>query len=354
MQPDQTLDDDRLWLNYAEIYITNVCNLNCTNCNRFNNFNFTGHQRWDDYAEIYQRWAQLIDVKTIGVIGGEPMLNPDFPIWIDQVLALWTNSKVRVITNGTQLARWPGFYPAVRQSNGRLVLDVNIHGLKLAGKIHDDLRLWMHGPIDVKYHRSSHAIDLWRRAYLAIKDDSWPDCANPEDFDHLPADIRSECELIHRVSRTIWETEVYSQVWTDCNGVQAKVSMANSFNESSLRMIDHALQLQQSDPQKAVEVCYSKTCHHFIKGRLYKCGPVGLLPEAIAQFPVQVSAEDRSLIHSYQPAQADWPRDQLQFFVDDLKRAKAIPQCKFCPEQMSAAKFEAGTKKIKWATKTAA
>ena len=39
-------------LNYAEFYITNVCNLNCTECNRFNNYHFSGHQRWDDYSDV--------------------------------------------------------------------------------------------------------------------------------------------------------------------------------------------------------------------------------------------------------------------------------------------------------------
>lgn len=35
-------------LDYMEFYITNVCNLTCTGCNRFNNYKFKGFQRWTE------------------------------------------------------------------------------------------------------------------------------------------------------------------------------------------------------------------------------------------------------------------------------------------------------------------
>jgi len=43
---------------YAEFYIINVCNLACPGCNRFNNYNFVGYQRWADYADVYAQWAK--------------------------------------------------------------------------------------------------------------------------------------------------------------------------------------------------------------------------------------------------------------------------------------------------------
>ena len=58
-------------LDRAEFYITNVYNLNCTNCNRFNDFAFRGHERWNDYKEQYCRWSQVLDLKTTDIISGE-------------------------------------------------------------------------------------------------------------------------------------------------------------------------------------------------------------------------------------------------------------------------------------------
>jgi hypothetical protein len=52
-------------LSYAEFYITHVCNLNCPDCNRFNNYAFKGHQRWDDVKKLTVSVSVL---NTIGVI----------------------------------------------------------------------------------------------------------------------------------------------------------------------------------------------------------------------------------------------------------------------------------------------
>jgi molybdenum cofactor biosynthesis enzyme MoaA len=41
-------------INLLEVYITNVCNLSCRGCNRFNNYNFKGHQLWADHADEYE------------------------------------------------------------------------------------------------------------------------------------------------------------------------------------------------------------------------------------------------------------------------------------------------------------
>ena len=66
----------------AEFYITNVCNLTCSNCNRFNNYNFRGWQRWSDYANEYSIWANKVRLQRITILGGEPLLNPTILDWI--------------------------------------------------------------------------------------------------------------------------------------------------------------------------------------------------------------------------------------------------------------------------------
>ena len=52
-------------LDYCEFYITNVCNLSCNGCNRFNNYKFRGFQRWEDSkgqdpAEIIQAYQDAL------------------------------------------------------------------------------------------------------------------------------------------------------------------------------------------------------------------------------------------------------------------------------------------------------
>lgn len=39
----------------VEFHITNVCNLNCSACNKYNNYFYSGHYLWDDYKDFYKK-----------------------------------------------------------------------------------------------------------------------------------------------------------------------------------------------------------------------------------------------------------------------------------------------------------
>jgi organic radical activating enzyme len=85
----------------VEFYITNVCNLTCRGCNRFNNYNFKGHQLWADHADQYELWSRRLDLPRIVIIGGEPTLNPDLELWASNLRRLWPDAVIMVQTNGT-------------------------------------------------------------------------------------------------------------------------------------------------------------------------------------------------------------------------------------------------------------
>lgn len=83
---------------FLEFYITNVCNLQCRGCNRFNNYNFKGHFAWND---AYEEWAKKLDVEVISILGGEPTAHPQLEEWCINLRRLWPNSKIFVQSNGT-------------------------------------------------------------------------------------------------------------------------------------------------------------------------------------------------------------------------------------------------------------
>ena len=83
-----------------EIYITNECNLTCSNCNRYNNYDFTGHYYWKDQEELLTAWSKRITSPLITLIGGEPSLHPGLTEWITGVKKLWPSSDIMVQTNG--------------------------------------------------------------------------------------------------------------------------------------------------------------------------------------------------------------------------------------------------------------
>lgn len=84
-----------------EIYITNVCNLTCRGCNRFNNYNFKGHHRWEDSADALEVWSKRISAPKITIIGGEPTLHPELETWAMNVRRLWPEADILIQTNGT-------------------------------------------------------------------------------------------------------------------------------------------------------------------------------------------------------------------------------------------------------------
>lgn len=332
-----------LTLDYSEFYITNVCNLACDNCNRFNNFAFAGHQRWNDYKDIYAQWAKRIDLKTIGILGGEPMLNPDFLHWVNGVAQLWPHSEIRIITNGTQFKKWPDLYATLQQYRNRISISVSVHKSDWKLTVVNDIVDFYPAPVDIKTRYNK---ETWKISYNNVRDSSWPSCDNPQDFYRLPEHVQKECIDIHKIHPE--DETVNGKIFSD-GSVTVLLNMSNTFNNSTVihDPTSNQLRLNNSDPAKAIEICYSKKCHHFIRGKLYKCGPVGVLPEFVQQFPVTMSTHQKALIESYTPADVDWNSDQLGQFVDDLKNTVPIAQCSLCPEKFIASPIHHPIKKYK-------
>lgn len=85
-----------------EFYITNECNLTCSGCNRYNNYDFRGHFDWADSATAVQRWSQRLTARLITIIGGEPTAHPNLDQWIHGLCQAWPTVPVLVQTNGTR------------------------------------------------------------------------------------------------------------------------------------------------------------------------------------------------------------------------------------------------------------
>lgn len=351
--PDVSINIFMHELGYCEFYITNVCNLNCTNCNRYNNFAFAGHDTWANHQNLYQQWAKILTSRRIGILGGEPLLNPDFFNWLHGIAELWPQSEIDIITNGTQMSRWPTLYQELRKYTPRVKIEVNWHNAEQQNQLYQSLERFLVAPI---IKQDVTPIDEWQERYAVVRDPSWPDCATPKDFYDLPLSIQQECLEVHQLDPKNWNENdpgKYTR-WTDANGVIVKIRPAWYFHASALKYNSDSgrLCLHDSDPVKAMAVCDFKTCHHFISGQLYKCGPVGILPSFISQFDVDISQADQHLLESYEPARPDWPVEKLEAFVKDLQDAKPIAQCKFCPESFVFEKFSSSTKKIKLVKKS--
>ena len=71
-----------------------------------------------------------------------------------------------------------------------------------------------------------------------------------------------------------------------------------------------------------------------INGKIYKCGPAALMPEFDEQFNLDISDQDRKLLHAYKPLTPEsWSEKSLRWLehIDD-----PIAQCKFCPQTFTS------------------
>lgn len=268
-----------------EVYITNVCNLTCDQCNRFNNFDFKGWQRWSDYADQYKQWGDLIDLKAITIMGGEPTLNPTLPEWI-----LGLNDAfgigVQVLTNGTRLTQCRGLYEAIAharpRNGGRNSLAVSLHNLDDLPRLQQDIQTFLDGDIQENTHRP----DLWNCDYQ----------------------------------------------YSDRNGVFINVYHQNRFTTAAVQNPEPGkYTVFDNDPVEAHNDCgfVQWKSYHFIKAKLYKCGPVALLPEFDQQMPLDISSEDRAMLHSYRPLTVENYSSYHEEFLANLDNP--LLQCKFCP-----------------------
>ena len=262
----------------VEFYITNVCNLTCEHCNRFNNYKFKGWQRWDDLKDIYSKWAELIDINHRVLLGGEPLLNPDIIKWCRGLKQVWQGpGATEIITNGYRLNHVPGLYDLAQ--SGILFLRVTLHNSNEKEFLSNEIKTFLQEPVTIEEDAS-----CW--------------------------------------------------IFTDRLGVRIEMALENHFVESAIiRNSLNQLTLHQSDPVKAHEICcmaHNETVH-FINGKIYKCGPAALFEEFDRQYQFDISDEDRILLSSYKPLTIDNFEEYQEEFFGNLNNH--IAQCKFCPEE---------------------
>lgn len=274
---------DRILLDRLEFYITNVCNLTCNGCNRYNNYHFKGWQSWDEAEPILTEWTKKIDIRHPVILGGEPLLNPDIVKWINGLRKLWPDhSGVQVQSNGTRIDKVKGLYKALDPGEGN----------------------W----IGISIHSPNDKEEIFQRIRNVLK----PPIIETADPDHP---IGSDYQFIDVGKRSIhaWMTDYF----VDSNIIEQPNGRFGLYN---------------SDPIKAHDNCAFRKFknYHMIRGKIYKCGPAALMPEFDEQHHFDISDEDRVLLNSYQPLTVDeFDTRGAEFFrtIDDV-----IPQCKFCPE----------------------
>jgi|TARA_B110000977_G_C11035447_1_gene476878 organic radical activating enzyme len=281
----------------AEFYITNVCNLACENCNRFNNFPRKGHIMFDE--EQYIEWAKKFNFGLISIIGGEPLLHPGILSYVIGLRQLWPDTGMIITSNGFQINKVKNLYQTCLDNN--CGVEISFHD-----KDDLDVRLW-------------EEIDKFK----AASGSAWKEI---------------ETEIVHHVGRDGEKFTTESRTMEDDNGFKFLFTDAHFFATTSIKNFDGTTPMpHNSNPEKAYHDCSLKFSHTFFDGELYKCGFIA----AGKEFVKSRGAEEHwKKLFDYQPITMDTLDDNWRdrfFAAEDV--------CSLCSEYAQYGKCITSLKK---------
>jgi len=288
LYPAKWESDGKITIPKSEFYINHICNLNCKGCNRFNDHNFVGHQLWQDYEQDLRKWGEYILIDQIVIMGGEPLLNPTLKDWVLGLNSIWPQA-LQILSNGTRINRVKGLYDLVNFPVG----NSDFHGPNWIG---------------ISLH-------------------------NSDDFDLILNEVRQFLvePIQETTDRSLLRNTGAEMQMIDANGVKVRFWQQNVFVQGAVvQGVNSRLTLRNNDPEMAHNSCAFAQfrCYHMIKGKIHKCGPVGIWPDFDDQFDLDLSPEDKQLIRQYEPLGVDEFETRAVDFFANIDNP--IEQCKFC------------------------
>lgn len=108
-------------LNYIEIHLADHCNLNCKACDHYCPIADEKLADINEYKKDIQELSKKIDIETIRLMGGEPLLNPDVVEFIFETRKAYPRAKISIVTNGILIpAMKEDFWSACRKNNVKI------------------------------------------------------------------------------------------------------------------------------------------------------------------------------------------------------------------------------------------
>jgi organic radical activating enzyme len=259
----------RLTLPFIETMATQVCNLACPGCTNYSDLSHTGYVSWNQGKQWIEPWLNLFDIPDFGIIGGEPLINPELDQWLLGLRNLMPESQLRLTTNGLLLHKWPQLLDLINYI-GNCVFKITVHV--------DDLV-------------------LEQEINKIFQSQSWE-----------PVDE-------YGISR-----------WKNTHGVRLQINRPQTFLKTYLGNYD-TMAPHHSKPADAFSACVQKTCPLLYQGKIYKCSTSALLLDTLDRFNRPNWTQWEPYIeHGISPESS---MDQLTEFVNNFNRPHL--QCSQCP-----------------------
>lgn len=260
-------------LPFLETMITQVCNLSCRGCTNYSDLTHQGYVPWNQGRDHIQSWLSRMTIENFGIIGGEPLINPEWRLWILGARSLLPKAQLRFTTNGLLLGRAQDILE-VCEAVGNIVLKITVHVPD--EELQDQVRNLQNS-----------------RDWTPVKEHG-----------------------IHR--------------WMGQNGVRLQINYPRTFLKTYKNSYKN-MEPWNSDPAQAFEICCQPTCPLLYQDKIYKCSTSALLADTLEKFgkpniekwmpyiPVGISVDDADCV--------------IEEFCENFGRPHRI--CGQCPSDIS-------------------
>jgi len=262
---------NKQYIEYIEIQFIHACNLACHGCATFSELKHSGYTTWSQTKKDLLPWLDRLSPECIGVMGGEPFINPNLKEYITGLRELIPNTQIRLPTNGLLLLKKYDIVEMLHEM-GNAVLKISYHL--------DDPRI-------------NNAI---KKIF--------------NDFDLKPV------------------TEFGINRWSTKNNFKFQINAPTTFLRSFIGDYQN-MKPHNNDPADAFEICVAKRCPFLFNGQLFKCSTSGLTPWILERF----GNPNKELWQRYVGTglSPDCSDGQLRRFLNNFGKPHAI--CRQCPSK---------------------
>jgi organic radical activating enzyme len=256
-------------LPFLETMITQVCNLSCEGCTNYSDITHSGYVGWAEGKRSLTDWLEKINILEFGIIGGEPLINPEWREWVFGVRELLPAARIRFTTNGLLLHK------------------------------HADIVNFLETIGNVTFKITQHLYDN---------------------------NLQQQLEKI--MSARTWRpvTEFGIRRWNGPNGLKLQINRPSEFIKTYKNSY-HDMMPWNSDPILAFNNCCQQTCPLLFNHRIYKCSTAGLLTQTLSTFNFPNKAMWQPYVdHGVGIDSSD---KDIQKFIENFGRPNAI--CAQCP-----------------------
>lgn len=258
-------------LEFLEIMVIRTCNLSCQGCTTFSDLKYQGYTTWEQGRAWLEPWLDRITLEGVGVMGGEPLINPEIRSWLVGLRELMPDTQIRFVTNGLLLDRHWDIVDLLQQL-GNTVLKISQH------------------------------------------------VSTPE--------LENTIQRIYK-SYTWTPVEEYGiKRWQGANNTRFQIARPTQFLKTFRNDYNH-MAPHNNPPKEAFDICVQKRCPLLYQGKIYKCGTVALTPELLDRFGRP--NWDQWQPYLVEGLRHDCAEAELQKFVDNFGKPNSL--CRQCPSR---------------------